>query len=112
MGLLRKSAAERRELVERLIVERAASGESWRSIAMRTGINYATLTGWVWRLRREGLDSTQRTARSEFIELVATEESTARNVIEVVLRGDRRLRIAADFDATTLARLVCALEAC
>ena len=45
MGVTRVAAAERRELVARLMAEREVSGETWRSIAERTGINYATLTG-------------------------------------------------------------------
>lgn len=115
MGMIRKTVVERRELVSRLIAEREATGETWRSIAARTGINYATLTGWVWRLRREGEGENveRRTAgRSGFIELVATDAAASGDGLELVLRGDRRVRVGSRFDASTLARLVRALEAC
>jgi hypothetical protein len=111
--MIRKTAAERRELVSRLIAEREATGETWRSIAARTGINYATLTGWVWRLRRDGDRVERETAgRSGFIELVATDAAVSSDGLELVLRGERRVRVGSRFDASTLARLVRALEAC
>lgn len=115
MGIRRASAGERRREVLQLMEHRAATGESWRSISKRTGINYATLTGWVWRLRRERADqAATRSPSSSFIELVPREASQPERSdgIELVLRGERRLRIGSDFDAATLTRLVHALEAC
>jgi transposase-like protein len=110
---MRKTAEERQALVSRLIAEREATGETWRSIAARTGINYATLTGWVWRLRREGESVERGTAgRSGFIELVPTDAAASSDGLELVLRGDRRVRVGSHFDASTLARLVRTLEAC
>jgi len=97
----------------RLIAERKSTGETWRSISARTGINYATLTGWVWRLARGGARrAAPPRARAEFIELVATEPSPTRTDLELVLRGERRVWITAGFDAATLVRLVQALETC
>ena len=113
MGVQRKSAAERRELVLRLMSERETTGETWRSIAARMGISHSTLTGWVWRLRRERASSECASkGRSQFVELVTRDETDPRGAFEVVLRGDRRLRIGAHFDEPALARLVRALEAC
>lgn len=119
MGTLRRTAAQRRELVQRLMAEREATGESWRSVSARTGINYATLTGWAWRLRRERRASlAPRPERVEFVELLPRDApESARELerdvpIEIVLRGERRLRIGAHFDADALTRLVRALEAC
>lgn len=113
MGVARRAASERRELVRRLIAEKQSTGETWRSISARTGINYATLTGWVWRMSRGAARRPAAPrAHAEFIELVPTEPSPTRADLELVLHGERRVRIAAGFDAATLVRLVQALEAC
>ena len=113
MGLKRTAATKRHELVRRLIAERESTGETWRSIATRTGIKYATLTGWVWRWRREeGPCEKQSRSSSEFIELVAPDAPRSSVALELTLRGDRRVRIEEGFDAATLVRLVQALEAC
>ena len=109
----RVAAQERRELVARLMSEREATGETWRSIAARTGINYATLTGWAWRLRREGRELEGiSTNRAQFIELVTTDERSPASTFELLLRCDRRVRVDAQFDEAALARLVRVLEAC
>ena len=113
MRIKQSVANERREQVRRLMAEHEATGESWRSIAARTGINYATLTGWAWRLRREGAtNAVLADSPSSYIELVPRDAPEQSAGIELVLRGDRRLRIGAQFDAATLTRLVRALEAC
>ena len=113
MVLSRVAAQERRELVARLMTEREATGETWRSIAARTGINYATLTGWAWRLRRERRDPERiPTNRPQFIELVTTDDRSQTGTFELFLRCDRRVRIDAEFDEAALARLVRVLEAC
>lgn len=113
MGVTRARAAERRELVARLMAERESSGETWRSIAERTGLNYATLTGWVWRLGR-GAErrASKSAARSAFVELIAKGEPAGSSPLELVLRGDRCVRVPCDFDAVALTRLVRALESC
>lgn len=113
MGVTRVAAAERRELVARLMAEREVSGETWRSIAERTGINYATLTGWVWRLGRgASRQPAERVARSAFVELIAKDEPAESSTFELVLRGARSVRVPCDFDAGALTRLVRALESC
>lgn len=113
MRIKRTVASERRERVLQLMEEREATGESWRSISERTGINYATLTGWVGRLRRERATNAQiSTLPSSFIELVSGDAPDQGAGIELVLRGDRRLTIGPQFDAATLARLLRVLEAC
>ena len=119
MGIKQSVSSERREQVRRWMAERDTTGESWRSIAERTGINYATLTGWAWRLRREQRAASQPThKRIEFVEVLSRDgaeparEPEHDGRVEIVLRGDRRLRIGAQFDAATLTRLVRALEAC
>jgi hypothetical protein len=113
MGMLRKRAAERRELVSRLIAERETTGESWRSISERMGIKFSTLTGWVWRLRRERQDAARRAdAGAGFMEVVTRDTSDRESAFELVLRSDRRLLIGSSFDESALLRLVRALEAC
>lgn len=113
MRIKRAVANERREHVRQLMEEREATGESWRSISERTGINYATLTGWVGRLRRERATNAQPpTLPSSFIELVPRAAPDQGGGIELVLGGDRRLSIGPQFDAATLTRLLRVLEAC
>lgn len=113
MGSSRMAVSVRRELISKLMTERESTGETWRSIAARTGINYATLTGWAWRLRREraGPDRAEST-RPAFVELIATDERSQPGLFELVLRGERRVRVDAHFDDEALARLVRLLEAC
>ena len=85
MRIKQSVANERREQVRRQMAEHEATGESWRSIAARTGINYATLTGWAWRLRREGAtNAVLADSPSSFIELVprdAPEQSFLRETM-------------------------------
>lgn len=110
------ATAKRRELVVRLIAERAVTGETWRSIAARTGMAYPTLTGWAWRLRREQAQAQSadgsRSVADEFVELIATDSTADSCMFEVVLRCARRVRVDARFDEAALARLVRAVEAC
>lgn len=109
MGLSRAAAQRRRELVRRLMVEREGSGESWRSIARRVGMNHATLTGWVWRLERE---DRREPKRPSFVEIVQPAAEAAMPEFQLELRGERRVRIPSDFDEATLVRLVRTLESC
>ncbi len=109
MGLSREAARRRRELVQRLMAEREASGESWRSIARRVGMNHATLAGWVWRLEREDRRAAKR---SSFVELVQPVTEVAPSDLKLELRGERRVRIPAGFDEATRVRLVRTLESC
>lgn len=91
------------------MAEREGSVESWRSMARRVGINHATLTGRAWRL--EGEDR-REARRSGFVEIVQPVAEVAPSQLELELHGERRVRIAADFDEATLVRLVRTLESC
>jgi len=110
------ATAQRRELVLGLMAERAATGETWRSIAARTGMAYPTLTGWACRLRRDQAQTPSvigpLNRAGEFVELIATDDVAGSSAFEVILRGARRVRVSARFDEATLLRLVRALEAC
>jgi hypothetical protein len=85
-------------------------GLTYRQLSDETGIPANTLAHWARRLRREARgDARPRRGRAAFVELVAGPRASG---IELVLRGDRRLRIEADFDEDLLARVVAAVERC
>jgi len=113
MGASRMAAESRRALVTNLIAERERTGETWRAVAARSGMAYPTLTGWVWRLRREQADPKPSAPTRGFVELVPTEGAASdRDGFELVLAGKRRIRVGVNFDEAALVRLVRALEGC
>ena len=98
-----------------------ASGLTLREFGAQVGILPGTLGYWRHQIRRreaarQGRDGQRAmvSAASTFVPvqvLSASGAATDRDgVVEVVLRGDRRLRISPGFDATTLALAVEVLE--
>jgi hypothetical protein len=86
------------------------SGLTARQFAARIGVNSNTLAHWKWRLAGEG--ETVAAAVS-FVELrtdMASSGSGGDERLEVVCRGGRTVRVARDFDAGALMRLIEALE--
>ena len=114
MGIDKSASAERRALVLSLIAERERTGQTWRELAARSGMAYPTLTGWVWRLRRETSGGNATPSKPGFVELIAKDRRARehRTGFDLVLRGRRRVRVGIDFDEQALARLVRVLEAC
>lgn len=113
MGASRLSSESRRAAVLSLIAERERTGETWRALAARSGMAYPTLTGWVWRLRREQANPKPGAATCGFVELVPKDRAVSdRDGFEVVLRGKRRIRVGLSFDEAALVRLVRVLEGC
>jgi hypothetical protein len=113
MGIEQSATVERRALVLSLMAERERTGETWRVLATRSGMAYPTLTGWVWRLRREQSDPKASRSDRGFVELVAKDRPRAeRDGFDLVLRGKRRIRVGVDFDEAALSRLVRVLEGC
>lgn len=98
-----------------------ASGLTLREFGAQVGILPGTLGYWRHQIRRREAARERRggqramvSAASTFVPVqvigaggVATDHGSR---LEVVLRGDRRLRISPGFDAATLARLVEVLE--
>jgi len=106
-----------RELIRRLLEERRATGESYASVAARTGIPVGTLAWWAHRERQQGA----RVA-SPFVEIRVKEDpiaepqeptpTSAPFAVEVEPGARvRRISVPTGFDARELQRLVAALEA-
>lgn len=103
---------DRRQQVRRWLARRERLGLTYAELSRETGLAASTLAHWAWRLRgEEGRAAEDGQSGSAFVELVTTEPAASR-AVEVVLRGERRLRIAEDFDEERLVRLVRALERC
>ena len=78
-----------------------ASGESAREFSAREGVNDRTLRHWSWLLGHE-----RASGAAEFVEVSPASVET----FDVELRGGRRVRVPASFDAETLQRLIAVLE--
>jgi hypothetical protein len=77
-----------------------ASGLSLRAFAMREGLNVHSL--WTWKKRLRGI----ATPATAFASVVVNRSSVQAGVFELVVRDGMALRIPADFDEASLARLV------
>lgn len=100
------------------------SGLSAKAFAEQSGVKASTLAYWRWRLRRKArssaeIDAAQRPVRSRraaagaplsFIEIESSDAAETA-LFEIVLGGERRIRVPSNFDEGTLRRLVSALEA-
>ena len=82
----------------------AASGTSLTAFARAHGLSPARVLRWERRLRQEPSELTFHP-----IELVSA-PGRERESLELVVRGDRRIVIGADFDAVLLRRLVETVE--
>ncbi len=88
------------------------SGQSLATFAGRHDLAYARLLRWRTRLSR----GTQDPARPPlFLPVsikpdVTTEVAPGSSSIEIVVRGDRRVRVGVGFDGSTVARVVELLE--
>ncbi len=101
------------------------SGLTQAAFCARHDLSLASFRGWRSELKRRdrqmprprsaGRNGT-RSARGESISLVpvevttSTADTTRNGLLEVVLRGERRIQIGSDFDAGTLERLAALLE--
>lgn len=111
-----------------LIDEWSASGLSLPAFCRRRGINFGTMSGWVYKpnhkdaleqARREAgtvADSTEDTPAVQAFLPVRLRDAepehggAGRSGVEVVLGEGRRVVIGAGFDAETLRRVVAVLE--
>ena len=115
-----------REVWQERVRRWSKSGKNAKAFAAEIGVNANTLTGWRWRLAREGQDSRAVARRPRgrgrtedrrdpaavgFLELVASAgEPSAEDRFEIVLEGGRVVRVPRRFDPDTLRALVAALE--
>jgi len=103
---------DRREQMRRWLARRERLGLTFRALSLETGVPVGTLACWAWKLRNEKRSApAKRRSQRPFVELVG-ERGRPDGLLEVVLRGERRVIVNADIDAAALARVVAALERC
>jgi transposase-like protein len=101
----------RRELVEAVQRGLVTSAE----VAAQLGVSGSVLGGWVRaeQMRRAKAGTGVPAGRGTFRRVSLVGPRARRSgVADVVLRGGRRVRVAAGFDAAEVRRLVEALESC
>jgi len=109
-------ARTKREVWAKRIERWQDSGLTAREFADELGIVAATLKGWKWKLLREKKVKTaaapllRAVPEAEFIEVSAVPAPPA-SPFEVVLAAGTTVRVALDFDAAALKRLLDVLEA-
>lgn len=98
--------AARRELIESLLAERAATGETYRSLSERSGISAKTLQRWQSRLRAE----TDRTTSVELVEIEPPGwPAGPSSTVEVILSTGMTVRIPPHVDVNWASALIAAL---
>lgn len=107
-------ARGRRALWEKRVAQWVESGQGGAEFAARAGLKESTLRHWKWQL---GYEERQRAARAkkvrpEFVEVTPAVSAHLMGAaaFELVLAGDRRLRVPATFDESALRRLLAVLE--
>ena len=117
---VKRDAAQRKatEARYRKIFRQRCEGESIRALAKRFEINHHTLAHWSLELRRRDAQrpkpKPKRKGPRELVPVQLQEVRLERGALsesfEVQLRNDRVVRIPATFDASSLKRLIGALE--
>ncbi|MDQ2991941.1 MAG: hypothetical protein M3R30_03840 [Candidatus Eremiobacteraeota bacterium] len=92
---------------EKRIDEWKASGQSPDEFARAHGVAESSLRWWKWRLRSDQKKSEAPPTPLTFVEMTAPVQ---REAFEIVLASNMRVRVPADFDEATLARLLDVLE--
>ena len=120
--LPKEPTAREREMEEALTQARER-GETHAAVAGRLGITVETVKWWSWRIgtrrraQRRPRATTKRQGRVDrashavpsFVEVCVDQRRPL--VFEVVLGGERAVRVPSGFDATELGRLLHVLEA-
>jgi transposase-like protein len=106
--------SDAREAWSRLVSQWRSSGETAREFASRHGVNASTLSGWAWRLGREGGSDAGTRPRSSLptanmIEVRAVPTKVYEECFELEV-GGRRVRVPPSFDEDALRRLIDVLE--
>ena len=101
------------ELIRRVLAEHRATGQSYASLAERTGIPVGTLAWWAHRERQVGSPAT-----SPFVEIRVKEDARTAPERPSAFAVDvepgtqmRRITVPAGVDPRELQRLIAALEA-
>lgn len=106
-------AMDRRQM-RAWLARRERRGLTFRELSDETGVPVGTLAFWAWKLRQEARadpDPAAERASDPFVELLPTSAALP-STIEIALRGERRVIVAAGFDEEHLVRVVRALERC
>jgi len=99
----RRSAEE----IEQIVSAFHASGETQRAFARSRRLSPATLSHWVRRAEKSGMGKPE----TAIVPVrVVDAKAVAGEPFEVVLANDRVIRVAPDFDAAALARLLAVVE--
>ena len=124
----RRSSAWNREWARQHVEVQAESGLTVQDFCFAYGVSVQTFYGWRRRLKAKRPSPPSEGAASRLplqqlfaevpvyspdpvsVECVSLEPVSSVSVIEVVLRGGRRLEVGADFDEEELRRLVALLE--
>lgn len=105
-----------RELeMSRALAEARRRGEGFEAVAKRLGVSASTVRWWSSQVRRRAarrMARTQPQATSpttpSFVEVRV--DAPRSSCFEIELRGERKLRVPAGFDATELGRLIAVLD--
>ena len=98
-----------REQWTELVAESDKSELTRRAFAQQRGISPTTLSWWACRLRREAREQAALVP-VEIVEDSREDASAVRESFRVELAGNRTVVVPAAFDASSLQRLVAALE--
>ncbi len=102
----RWSAEEKAEILRRF----RDSGLSKEAFARTEGISGSGLGNWLRKERERGASESQPALVAVCVK--PREASLDEGFLEIVVRGDRRIRVRPGFDETAVRRLVVVLEQC
>lgn len=92
------------------------SGLTAAAFAKKEGISPRTLKHWAWQLRKDAREKPDRPAPAKgapvaFVELAVPRGIADRHSAFEIERGSWRVRVPAEFDQSTLERLLAIVEA-
>ena len=109
-----KPTPREREM-SRALAEARRRGEGYEAVAKRLGVSASTVRWWSSQVRRRAARRVTRTqpqatspSTPSFVEVKIDTPGSAS--FEVELRGERKLRVPAGFDAAELGRLIAVLD--
>jgi len=99
--------------IESILKDYSRSGRSQRDFARTRGISLSSLGYWLWKARwREGREVGRvEASRIVPVKVVRRPPEGSKAFLEVVLRGDRLVRVYPGFDPDTLAQVLAVVEA-
>src|SRR5262245_52170694 len=101
---------------EKRVADWQSSGVDAASFARKYGLSEASLKWWKWQLAREKKRARKKAAKqkppAEISPLTFVEMTSSPSVdgFEIVLANGARVRVASDFDAVVLGKLLDVLE--